>query len=278
MSPMSPRLLRPRATGFSPKQIAGLLAWYDASDVSTITTATGVSAWGDKSGNNYTLRQGTANNQPATGTRTIGGKNALDFDGTNDVLSLGSSPPEYLLDLATSKAMTVFVVTASDVPDSISRLISLQRTGKNTNDTGFWFARHTNGPGTIEIAVGGGDSTSNDQSDRNYLPGFTDSSSDAAVYVASVSAAANVATIHKNGVGQSLISRYGTSTPAGWLSFGSGNHTLDIGTSRGGGGPDSGVLWNGLLGEVLIYTRRLTDAERVNVERSLGRKWGITVA
>lgn len=275
---MNPRLLRPLATGFNPKSIAGLLAWYDASDASTITTSTGVSAWADKSGNGYTLRQSTGNNQPATGTRTIGGKNVLDFDGSNDVLSLGSSPPEYLLDLATSRALTVFAVTASDLPDNVRRLVSLQRTGKNSNDTGFFLARHIAGPGTVEIAVGGGDSTSNDQLDRNHITGFTDASSGVEIYAASVSAADNAATIHKNGTLQSLTVRYGTMQPSGFLGFGSGNHTLDIGTTRGSANLLDAAYWDGVVGEILIYTRRLADAERSMVERSLGRKWGITVA
>lgn len=275
--PMNPRLLRPRASGFNPKSIAGLLSWYDAADAATITTSTGVSAWADKSGNGYTLRQSTGNNQPATGTRTIGGRNALDFDGSNDVLSLGSSPPEYLLNLAATRALTVFAVTASDSPNGIRRLVSLQRTGKNSNDTGFFLARHSNSSGTVEIAVGGGDSTSNDQLNRNHIPGFVDTSSAAGIYTASISAADNAATIHKNGSLQSLTVRYGTMNPSDFLGFGSGNHTLDVGSSRSASGLDA-AYWDGLLGEVLIYTRRLTIDERARVERSLGRKWGITVA
>lgn len=274
---MNNRLLRPRASGFNPKSIAGLLGWYDAADSSTITIATGVSAWADKSGNGYTLRQSTANNQPATGTRTIGGKNALDFDGSNDVLSLGTTPPEYLLNLASSRAITLFVVTASDVPNFVSRLISMQRTGKNSNDSGLFFGRHTNGSGTIELAVGGGDSTTNDQLDRNYLPGFVDTSTATAIYSASISAADNTATIHKNGTNQSLTSRYGTMQPSGWLGFGTGNHVLDVGSSRSQTGVDA-AHWNGVLGELLIYTRAVSATERTAATRYLGKKWGITVA
>ena len=276
--PMNPRLLRPTASGFNPRQISGLLAWYDAADAATITTATGVSAWTDKSGNGYTLRQSIGNNQPATGTRTIGGKNALDFDGSNDILSLGSSPPEYLLNLAASRALTVFVVAGSDSPSGIRRLVSLQRTLKNSNDSGFFLARHSNSSGTLEIAVGGGDSTSNDQLNRNHIPGFADTSSAAGIYTASVSAADNAATIHKNGSLQSLTVRYGTMQPSDFLGFGSGNHTLDIGSTRNSSNVIDAAYWDGLVGEVLIYTRRLTSAERTRVDRHLGRKWGITVA
>lgn len=82
---MNPRLLLPRASGFSPKSIAGLWAWWDAGDDSTITTSTGVSAWADKSGNGRTASQAVGNNQPARNT-TINGRSVLTFDGTNDTL------------------------------------------------------------------------------------------------------------------------------------------------------------------------------------------------
>lgn len=57
-------------------------AWYDASDLSTITETDGsVSQWDDKSGNDRHMFQVTESKQPTTGTNTIGGLNALYFDG-----------------------------------------------------------------------------------------------------------------------------------------------------------------------------------------------------
>lgn len=73
---------------------AGKLAsWLDASDLSTITIATGVSAWADKSGNGRGVTQGTGGNQPVY--RGVGGAApmgypALQFDGANDSLSFAS--------------------------------------------------------------------------------------------------------------------------------------------------------------------------------------------
>jgi hypothetical protein len=87
MSPMSPRLLRPRATGFNPKSISGLAFWLDANDASTVTLASGaVSSWASKSGSNSprTFTQTTANNRPTT--TTVNGKTAIRFDGANDSL------------------------------------------------------------------------------------------------------------------------------------------------------------------------------------------------
>ena len=76
---MSNKTLRPRASGFNPKSISGLYAWYDASDASTITQATGVSSWADKSGNGRTCSQATGGSQPAYVLAGQNGKNVIDF-------------------------------------------------------------------------------------------------------------------------------------------------------------------------------------------------------
>jgi len=71
---------------WSPKYITTDL-WLDADDSSTITEVSGsVSLWEDKSGNGNDLSQGTSANQPITDSVTIGGVNALSFDGVNDNL------------------------------------------------------------------------------------------------------------------------------------------------------------------------------------------------
>lgn len=73
---------------FSPDNIAGLLAWYDASDTDSITASgANVSQINDKSGNDEHLQQGVTNNMPQTGTKTQNGLNVLEFAG-NDYLSL----------------------------------------------------------------------------------------------------------------------------------------------------------------------------------------------
>jgi len=62
------------------------LAWYDASDTSAtniIESGGAVSEIKDKSGSDFHMTQGTGANQPITETRTIGGLNVLDFDGTD---------------------------------------------------------------------------------------------------------------------------------------------------------------------------------------------------
>lgn len=87
MSPMSPRLLRPRATGFDPRSISNLAYWLDATDSATVTTVNGaVSSWASKAGTG-TATQGIAANRPTYTTAGRNGKNVISFDGTNDFLT-----------------------------------------------------------------------------------------------------------------------------------------------------------------------------------------------
>jgi hypothetical protein len=61
--------------------VAGYSLWLDAADTAKITVSgTSVTQWQDKA-NNYNFTQGTAAKQPKSGTRTINGKNVIDFDG-----------------------------------------------------------------------------------------------------------------------------------------------------------------------------------------------------
>jgi hypothetical protein len=80
---MSPRLLRPRATGFNPKSIAGLVGWWDASVSSSVTLNSGrVSNLADLSGSGPAMTQGTAANQPLYVTAGRNGKNTISIDDT----------------------------------------------------------------------------------------------------------------------------------------------------------------------------------------------------
>ena len=60
--------------------------WLDAADQSTITTATGVSEWRDKSGNGRHFTQSVSANQPAYSLDGINGLGSVSFDGTAKAL------------------------------------------------------------------------------------------------------------------------------------------------------------------------------------------------
>jgi len=77
---------------WAPSASANVVAWFDASDATSISSSAGnVLQWKDKSGNDYHASQSTANKHPRTGTRTINGLNVIDFDGTSDALKYAAN-------------------------------------------------------------------------------------------------------------------------------------------------------------------------------------------
>jgi hypothetical protein len=73
-------LRKARIGNWTPARIKTAL-WLDAADASTITHVGGaVSRWNDKSGNGYDFVQTKDFRQPSTGSITVNGLNALDFD------------------------------------------------------------------------------------------------------------------------------------------------------------------------------------------------------
>ena len=86
MCAMSPRLLRPLASSFNPKTIAGLALWMDAPEYNAST-----GTWADKSGNGRDFAQAIAANRPIVSAVTQNARAILEFDGSNDQLIQGSN-------------------------------------------------------------------------------------------------------------------------------------------------------------------------------------------
>jgi hypothetical protein len=90
----------------------GLVAWYDASDLSTVTeTNSVVDEWQDKSGNGFHLlpELGTT----ITGQSTVNGLNVLSFDGAANLITLN----DILLASADTDTYTIFAVFQSSGSD-----------------------------------------------------------------------------------------------------------------------------------------------------------------
>ena len=65
--------------------------WLDASDLSTITVATGVSEWRDKTGKGVNAVQATGANQPTYSATSFFGRPGITFDGVNDNMSISTT-------------------------------------------------------------------------------------------------------------------------------------------------------------------------------------------
>jgi hypothetical protein len=234
---MNPRLLRPTASGFDPRRIAGISAWYDASVTSSVTIATGVSQWNDLSGNNRHVFQSTGNNQPAY-TGVIGGKPALSFDGSNDNLLTASAVQV----MGADYGMSIFCVATRNSGTTI------------TAQDDFTSPR----PWSLRARFG---------SNMTYFHGANS---------VSVSPPDNsdpfVGTVQQSGAGVSIRYNGGTfATSATAPPATQFNKILYIGSLA------ATNYFGSLLAELIFYARELTTSERQAVERYLGKKWGITV-
>jgi hypothetical protein len=238
---MSPRLLRPRATGFNPKSISGLQLWLDAADSSTITTETGVSEWRDKSVTGSKWAQTTGNNQPATGTQTLNGRNVIVFDGSND--SLSATTP-----LLTSLPMSFFFV--QQIITSTSFGMSYVG-GSGSDDFNI---RQSGGTGALNIVAANSIVINQSTPSRVGV-------NDILAWIVPSGAGTN-STLHRNGTEITLTGP--TLKPVL-----TGTHYI--------GRRSDGFYANIWVAEVIVYSTLLSASQRKSVEAYLGKKWGITV-
>lgn len=99
------------AQDFNPASIPGLIAQFDASQITGIADAAALSSWIDLSGNGNDMSQGTPANQPtyysSTAGKTVNGKPAVWFNATSDRMA-------ETLNTYTLNELTIFFVGASN--------------------------------------------------------------------------------------------------------------------------------------------------------------------
>lgn len=236
---MNGRLLRPRATGFNPKSIANLAVWVDFSDTSTVTldSSSKISAVTDKSGAGAHGTQTTAANRLAVST--LNGRQCAD-NGTS------------------------------------SNAFCVQYSGNNLNYrdgfvVGVWDAGGTTFPeynsfiSTPAIAgTAGGGLIVGQQASANFFGSTAWHSTAGSVSRLNNTAVANGGTLNAFAHIKSTFVYRGHATSdiavTGW----------QIGCDRS----LAGRGWRGRIGEVLIYTRQLSDSEALKVRQYLANKWG----
>jgi hypothetical protein len=259
MSPMSPRLLRPRAnTAFTPRSLANLALWYDGADTSTFTlNGSNISEWRDKSGANRHASQASAASQPAYGTWSGGLRAASNADLRNGFLSVTNG-------LSLTRNIGAFCVS------TVIR-VSFETTGQLLFQANSGAANARVRMAVNETAVAAGAlSAIGRRLDANSVDGAVGGSSPIA------NADYVVTAIWDFTNARALIYRNGTLL-AEDTAFQTAGNTSDTDSSAiqimG-----LGAFFFGLMGEFVAYTRRPSDSERVALERYLGRKWGITIA
>jgi len=248
MCAMSPRLLRPRASGgFNPKSIAGLALWLDASDLSTIQVATGASEWRDKSGvGSKKFIQDNGNDQPATGTDTMNGLNVLRFDGSDDFMT---ATDPFLTGTGNGLPVSFFMV---------HRIMAATNFGMLYTTAGGFEFRQNATSGAMQV----------NSNAVTTVHTFTGSS---------VGVDEIVTLIFPSGATNNLFYQRGTEQTLSGSA--QGKPSTAAGTPHTIGRRTSGALpANVRVAEIIAYQAQLSDAQRKAVEAYLGKKWGITVA
>lgn len=242
---MNARLLRPLATGFDPRRIAGLAYWLDASDSTTITTVSGaVSEWRSKV-SGTTATQSSAANRPAYTLAGRNGRNVVTFDGTSSFMTTGT--------LSINQPLTIFWAgsvtgtAATYAPYIFDGTLSGNRVAVGWNSDGatkngrIWaFSGSSN---VIEPASG----------QQAYGPWSV---------VAGVFNGAS-----------SLVRSNGSQVASGTL----GGNNVDALTLGSRFNQAAGSFINGPWGAFLIYNRALSADEMQRVERYLGRVFSVTI-
>ena len=249
MCAMSPRLLRPLASGFNPKSIAGLAGWWDASDPATLFDATTggslvaasgtVGRWEDKSAEGRHLTQGTANSRPVRVVGQFNGRDALDFDGSNDFIGVSSN---------------VAMINGASLIAVASKL-SNTNSGALHNFRGTTLANRNHHPLT----------------DGNGYDGF--GRSDRTTFAWAYSSDLYV---HSTITAAQYVFRR-NETVLAQNSYTAANQLAD--EFQGFGGSDSVLVtqrpWDGYICEALVYTRGISSTEFTAIYRYLSKKWGV---
>lgn len=224
---------------FLPTNIANLVAWYDASDTTTITHSGGaVSQWNDKSGNGNHATQANASGRPITGTRTINGLNTLDFDTINKSMDL----PAGLLELS-GGSWTYLAVVATDNASASQRIIAGMNAGNMVHGLYMQtsaFATSRQGGTGLNAAATGALSTNVSCIAGRRLGATLQAYRDGSLTSASIGTAVNV-----------------TSTSMSLSQISAGQ--LD-----------------GRIAEILMFSQSISDADYNSAVAYLAAKWGFT--
>jgi len=224
--------------GFSPLDLSPNL-WLDATDATTITEVSGnVSQWDDKSGNGNNVVQTLSTDRPTNGA-SINGNNAIDWGAARNRKRLGLNRGAN-----TDNWQDVYVVGRWDAADTI-------------------FPRYN---GLYSAFTSGGTSSGIGLTGRISTPDF-------------FSAITFYDNLYLNNTliasGDDVLGVANTIANNFFISF-SANSPIGVnGICVGGERANNSNGWQGVIGEVVAFPRKLSDTERGQMNTYLTNKWGL---
>ena len=236
-------------SAWTPAQITTAL-WLDAADTSTITIATGVSQWADKSGNGRHATQATSANQPTYISSGMNSLGLVDWDGSNDAMTIsGGTTTTLHSELSSDNTYSMAWVVK---PDTISSQPVLLYVPEST----FKFL--------IEIKSDGGvywgDIATNNIY-RTYSGGSFFGANTGSFFTL-IKTGSGAGTAHVAGTLKSIFGGSLNDTPSLGAAFILGQYP--------------GLLYDGKMAEIIISNYSWDTSERQQVEGYLAHKWGLT--
>jgi hypothetical protein len=284
---MSPRLLRPRQTGFNPRSISGLALWLDGADSSTTYTTdagpvtavtdprditgcalwldgadssaasmtldgTAVSSWRDKSGNGRDFTA-TSTARPTLTASVINSRSAVTFNGSTNTLTGNAAAQDVIRNLAGYTVFTVLRTASIAAGERLAFGVGatvLFRTGQ-TDSRSFMGGRRV-GADTLESVTG--------------------TASELSVGATFIqSAVVNHTTQSLAGIRNGATYAADTTYMAAGVSENVAS-SVSVGTQAGG----TYGFWNGEIAEIIAFNSALTTTNRARVEAYLAAKWGVS--
>jgi len=213
-----------------------------------------VARWEDQSGNNRHFTQGTLNNRPVLKTSILNNKNVLEFDGTNDTIRDLGTVSSY----ANSENAYIFCIVKD-----------LNPTGGNSQHISVFVGRGVSGSSRMNCST---------RISGNLFAGQFRKSTETLNIVSSVSNSSfNVLSyIIKASNGQHELRSNQNQIAFGTFSAGPFANETSLGRAIGGlDTAAAGFFLPGQVGEVIVGTGQLTNAQILGTEEYLKIKWGL---
>ena len=231
--------------------------WIDFADSSTVTTVSGnISQVNDKSTSGYDFTQSTPGSRPAY-VAGLNGRNVARFDGTDDLLTLGSS------DLARNvTGATVYVVRKVDTINGTAQSMFSVSTPNSTLNRLYLAVAATTG----NITAGGRtlDADSFNGAGVGIPTSILNTQIQTTVYDYTNTDAFQY--LNKNSISSNTSYQSATTT----------SNTASANSQIGSTGSGVSQYFDGDIGEVLVFHSAHTAAERDFIWSYLGAKWDIT--
>ena len=244
--------------------------WLDAADLSTISVATGVSTWRDKSGNQRNFSQPTGGTQPTLTPNGLNGNNVLSFNGSQWLTS--DSTVATWNSLHNANGSSIFAVLKAGNTNDPNAIHGLMGTnGGAAANIGTYIAYDdrasvpTNNRVLAQVSGGGSTSVSAASAD-NLMP------ANAPVILSHIADPSNSTAANRSFVRvNKTLSQINTQTAT--PSASNASFALQIGALGG-----NTVPLTGYIAEIVVLASIASAKVRQQIEGYLAWKWGLRYA